>query len=83
MWRRDGNSLAAAVTASSHGKQKVNDFYKNQVPTLQGVNYRIAPYHVLWPVPISAQRFNVNGRINQNKGYAGFEANVPALDKLP
>ncbi|MDO7743968.1 MAG: RagB/SusD family nutrient uptake outer membrane protein, partial [Pedobacter sp.] len=60
-----------------------NDFYKNQVPTLQGVNYRIAPYHVLWPVPISAQRFNVNGRINQNKGYAGFEANVPALDKLP
>ena len=60
-----------------------NDFYKNQVPTLQGVNYRIAPYHVLWPVPISAQRFNVNGRINQNKGYAGFEANVPALDQLP
>lgn len=60
-----------------------NDFYKNQVPTLQGVNYRIAPYHVLWPVPASAQRFNTEGRINQNKGYAGFELNVPALDKLP
>jgi hypothetical protein len=60
-----------------------NDFYKNQVPTLQGVNYRIAPYHVLWPVPASAQRFNTEGRINQNKGYAGYEQNVPALDKLP
>ncbi|WP_443944320.1 RagB/SusD family nutrient uptake outer membrane protein [Pedobacter sp. AW1-32] len=60
-----------------------NDFYKNQVPTLQGVNYRIAPYHVLWPVPASAQRFNTGGRINQNKGYAGYEDNVAPLDKLP
>jgi len=60
-----------------------NDFYKNQVPTLQGVNYRIAPYHVLWPVPASAQRFNTGGRINQNKGYAGYEENVAPLDKLP
>lgn len=60
-----------------------NDFYKNQVPTLQGVNYKIAPYHVLWPVPASAQRFNTEGRINQNKGYAGYEANKPPQDKLP
>ena len=60
-----------------------NDFYKNQVPTLQGVNYKIAPYHVLWPVPATAQRFNTEGRINQNKGYAGYEQNVPALDKIP
>jgi hypothetical protein len=60
-----------------------NDFYKNQVPTIQGVNYKIAPYHVLWPVPASAQRFNTEGRINQNKGYSGYEQNVPALDKIP
>lgn len=58
-----------------------NDFYKNNVRTLQGVNYRIAPYHVLWPVPASAQRFNTEGHINQNKGYIGYESNVPALDK--
>lgn len=59
-----------------------NDFYKNQVPTLQGVKYRIAPYHVLWPIPASAQRFNTGGHINQNKGYSGYESNVPALDKI-
>lgn len=59
-----------------------NDFYRNEVPTLQGVKFRIAPYHVLWPIPASAQRFNVNGRINQNKGYSGYESNVPALDKI-
>ena len=58
-----------------------NDFYKNNVRTLQGVNYRIAPYYVLWPVPASAQRFNTEGHINQNKGYSGYESNVPALDK--
>jgi hypothetical protein len=59
-----------------------NDFYRKQVQTVQGVNFRIAPYHVLWPIPASAQRFNTNGRINQNKGYSGFELNVPALDKI-
>lgn len=59
-----------------------NDFYKNNVLTVQGVRYRIAPYHVLWPIPAAAQRFNTRGRINQNKGYSGYEQNVPALDKI-
>lgn len=59
-----------------------NDFYKNNVPTLQGVKYTIAPYHVLWPIPASAQRFNTTGHINQNKGYVGYETNVPAKDKI-
>ncbi len=58
-----------------------NDFYKNKVPTISGVNFKISPFHVLWPVPADAQRFNTNGRINQNKGYTGYENNVPALDK--
>ncbi len=59
-----------------------NDFYKNNVPTLQGVKFTIAPYHVLWPIPASAQRFNTTGHINQNKGYIGYESNVPAKDKI-
>lgn len=59
-----------------------NDFYKNEVPTVMGVKFRIAPYHVLWPVPASAQRFNTRGRINQNKGYSGYEENVAPLDKI-
>ena len=59
-----------------------NDFYRNEVPTVMGVKFRIAPYHVLWPVPASAQRFNTRGRINQNKGYSGYEENVAALDKI-
>ncbi len=60
-----------------------NDFYRNKVPTVSGVNFKISPFHVLWPVPGSAQRFNTQGRINQNKGYTGYENNVPALDKIP
>lgn len=59
-----------------------NDFYKNKVPTVSGVNYKISPFHVLWPVPGNAQRFNTNGHINQNKGYTGYESNVPPLDKI-
>ncbi|PWS33833.1 RagB/SusD family nutrient uptake outer membrane protein [Pedobacter paludis] len=60
-----------------------NDFYRNKVPTVSGVNFKISPYHVLWPVPGTAQRFNTEGHINQNKGYTGYETNVPALDKIP
>lgn len=60
-----------------------NEFYRDHVPTVSGVVYRISPFHVLWPVPADAQRFNTSGHINQNKGYSGFETNVPALDKLP
>ncbi|TKC13177.1 RagB/SusD family nutrient uptake outer membrane protein [Pedobacter polaris] len=60
-----------------------NDFYRNKVPTISGVNFKISPFHVLWPVPGTAQRFNTQGRINQNKGYTGYENNVPALDKIP
>ncbi len=59
-----------------------NSFYRDKVPTVQGVHFEIAPYHVLWPVPAWAQRFNINGRINQNQGYAGAENNVPPLDKI-
>jgi len=59
-----------------------NDFYRDQVPTVQGVNFRIAAYHVLWPIPASAQRFNTHGVINQNKGYAGYENNVPPLESI-
>lgn len=59
-----------------------NDFYRNQVPTIMNVNYKIAPYHVLWPIPGSAQRANPQGHINQNKGYTGYENNVAPQDKI-
>ncbi|WP_081352629.1 RagB/SusD family nutrient uptake outer membrane protein [Bacteroides ovatus] len=35
------------------------------------------PYHVLWPVPLTAITSNSQGRINQNIGYFGAEDNVP------
>lgn len=34
------------------------------------------PYHVLWPVPLTAITSNTQGRINQNIGYFGAEDNV-------
>lgn len=35
------------------------------------------PYHVLWPVPLTAITSNTQGRINQNIGYFGAEENIP------
>jgi hypothetical protein len=65
-----------------------NSFYKNQTPVtnsagLLGPKYRIAPYHVLWPIPIGTIQANVDGHINQNPGYPGSETNVPPLDQIP
>lgn len=60
-----------------------SDFYNKGVRTRHGDEYTMSPYHVLWPVPASAINGNTRGRINQNKGYSGFENNVPPLTTLP
>lgn len=60
-----------------------NNFYKNGIVTTHGDKYTMSPYHILWPIPTRSINGNSNGRINQNKGYVGYENNVPALDKIP
>ena len=60
-----------------------NNFYKLGIRTNYGTTYTISPFHVLWPVPTSSIAANSNGRINQNKGYNGYNLNIPALDKIP
>ncbi|MGK6350335.1 RagB/SusD family nutrient uptake outer membrane protein [Parapedobacter sp. DT-150] len=69
----DDNFMYDRVMAKS-------DFYNKDVVTNFGVTYRMSPYHVLWPIPISAINGNPEAVINQNKGYAGYENNVPPLD---
>ncbi len=60
-----------------------NNFYRLGIKTNHGDQYTISPYHTLWPIPSRSIQGNSNGRINQNKGYVGYELNVPALDKIP
>jgi hypothetical protein len=60
-----------------------NNFYKLGLITNHGDKYTMSPYHILWPVPTRSINGNSNGRINQNKGYVGYEKNVPPLDKIP
>ncbi len=60
-----------------------NNFYKLGILTAHKDKYTMSPYHILWPIPSTAIEANSNGIINQNKGYIGFEKNVPALDKIP
>lgn len=60
-----------------------NDFYKNPaVVTNSGNHFTISPYHVLWPIPQHDIDINVNGHLNQNKGYSGSESNVAPLDHV-
>lgn len=59
------------------------DFYNKGVRTRHGDEYTMSPYHVLWPVPAGAINSNTKGQINQNKGYSGYENNVPPLTTLP
>lgn len=60
-----------------------NNFYRTGIRTIHNDQYTISPYHVLWPVPSSAIQANSSGVINQNKGYVGFEGNVPPLTDIP
>lgn len=57
-------------------------FYNKGVVTNHGDRYTMSPHHVLWPVPSSAINGNPQGRINQNKGYSGYENNRPPLTEL-
>lgn len=60
-----------------------SNFYNKGVVTRHGDEYKISPYHVLWPVPQPAIDGNSKGILNQNKGYAGYERNIPPLTELP
>jgi len=60
-----------------------SDFYNKGVKTRHADEYLMSAYHVLWPVPQSAIAGNTGGIINQNKGYDGFQNNIPALTEIP
>ena len=47
-----------------------------------GTPYRIAPWNVLWPIPVTAITANTLGVINQNPGYTGSENNRPPLETI-
>ena len=58
----------------------VTDFYNKGVKNNYGLEYTMQPYHVLWPIAEEAIASNVQGHINQNYGYDGYENNVTPLD---
>lgn len=58
----------------------VTDFYNKGVKNAYGLTYTIQPYHVLWPIAETATSVNVQGHINQNYGYDGYEDNIASLD---
>lgn len=60
-----------------------NNFYRLGIVNLHGDKYVISPYHILWPVPTVSIQANLEGHINQNKGYTGYATNIPALDTIP
>ena len=60
-----------------------NNFYRDGNITNHGDKYTISPYHVLWPVPTVSIQGSTYGHINQNKGYVGYETNVPPLTEIP
>ena len=59
-----------------------NEFYRQQLTIPIGSKYTISPHMVWWPIPQSAIDANIDGIINQNEGYTGFENNIPPLDKI-
>lgn len=58
----------------------VGNFYNKGVTNTYGLTYTMQPYHVLWPIAEKATSVNVQGHINQNYGYDGYENNVTPLD---
>ena len=56
-----------------------NHFYREEV--FYSTNaYVMRPYHVLYPVPLTAITSNTQGHINQNKGYPGSASNITPIE---
>jgi hypothetical protein len=62
--------------------QATTHFYNKGVRTIHNDEYTMSPYHVLWPVPQASISSNTKGVVNQNKGYSGYENNVPPLTEI-
>jgi starch-binding outer membrane protein, SusD/RagB family len=61
--------------------QAKNNFYN--VGYVWGINeFKIASYHVLWPIPQDVIDDNQGGVINQNIGYPGAENNIPPKTEI-
>ena len=61
--------------------QEKNNFY-NAGYSWGSNEFKIGPYHVLWPVPQDVIDDNQGGVINQNKGYPGVENNIPPKTEI-
>ncbi len=53
-----------------------NEYFRDKVETNKGP-FQMSVHHILWPVPENAISSNTKGVVNQNKGYAGYDNNVP------
>jgi len=60
-----------------------NDFYNKHVVAVNGLEYKMSAFHVLWPISQVSINANSKGVINQNFGYDGYSGNKPALTAIP
>ncbi|MDR3141343.1 MAG: RagB/SusD family nutrient uptake outer membrane protein [Tannerellaceae bacterium] len=61
---------------------KYNNYYNKGIKTLHNDEYKMAKHNIFWPVTQSNIDSNLNGRINQNYGYAGYEKNETPISTL-
>ncbi|MGV3504675.1 MAG: RagB/SusD family nutrient uptake outer membrane protein [Adhaeribacter sp.] len=60
-----------------------NDLYQVAPGTWwRGQSVRIQPFNIYWAIPQNVITANTLGRINQNAGYQGVEANIPPLQTI-
>ncbi|MGD0340612.1 MAG: RagB/SusD family nutrient uptake outer membrane protein, partial [Bacteroidales bacterium] len=59
-----------------------NEYYNKGFTAINGQQFTMSPFHVLWPVPQVSINSNTRGVINQNYGYDGYANNVPPLTTI-
>jgi hypothetical protein len=56
--------------------QHYNDFYNKNKVEVKGRKYTMAAWNIYWPIPKGASDANLYGKLRQNQGYDGYDANV-------
>jgi starch-binding outer membrane protein, SusD/RagB family len=60
---------------------RINHWYSMPI-TRGGFTATWLPYHSLWPIPDQVITANTGAVINQNKGYNGYENNIPVIETI-
>ncbi len=80
---KDGYSVNSLSTKNWYYDRVMAKNEQFQVGDIGGNIFRMMPYNINWPIPITVITANTLAVMNQTEGYTGSGNNVPPIEEIP